>query len=204
MMVWAIFFTLSCLFSWWQWCWFILRLCSLCCSFLSKKILPFNSIRCVQFMKSVWFLRKSRRVLRKQWGRVSYSHVGLNGSIQNVFIWGVGGRFFFLSGKTREREKSSGRSKTFSATSWGQQKSVLGEKTRPEQSQKHRKLLRDKPPRESARNSTLNLSENHCLYTTVRILHYVCVWDIKQIQLRGDNGGVSDPTASPTETTHVQ
>lgn len=48
---------------------------------------------------------------------------------------------------------------------------VLGEKTRPEQSTQHKKLLKISPPC-AAISPTLNLSEIHCLYLTVRILHF--------------------------------
>lgn len=48
-----------------------------------------------------------------------------------------------------------------------------GRKTRPEQSKKHKNKPSPAPPSPLG-IQTLNLSEIHCLYTMVRIIHFVC------------------------------
>lgn len=102
-----------------------------------------------------------------------------------VFIWGGGGIF----GKTGEWEDSSGRSKTFSATSWGQQNTAFCEK-KARTEQKTQKAPQNKP---SLHSRLLTQSNPRPLRDSLFMCDGqdppFCLRDIKQIQLRENNGG---------------
>lgn len=91
-----------------------------------------------------------------------------------MFIRGVGRHFWEDRGVGRLLWKIKDiLSNVLRATKY----SVLGKKNKARTEQKYnKKLLKISPPCTaiSPRNPTLNLSEIHCLYLTVRILHFVC------------------------------
>lgn len=189
MMVWVILFTSSCLFSWWWWCcWFSLRLCSLCCSLLSKKSCHLTPSDASNSWSQCDFWGRV-------WGWVSYSHVGLNGSIQNVFIWGVGGFFYFLgrrgSGKNPLEDQRHSRKHPE-----GNKRRRSGRKNKARTEPKTQKAAQDKPPVNRHLCSEFNpqpLRES----PHNREDPPFWVWDIKQVQLRGNNGGGSGSLRVP-------